>query len=1141
MRLTHSAKLACGLISVAGLLGTALPAAGASVTPRGASTRDAFEVLAEKGLRVVQLGRERDLLVPAELRFKPSDGRALIEAVAKISGRKVVWTDGGRTAVMLRDAPEAEVAAALKAMQAADAPARAAAAKRAGELDDQRVIEPLLAAVADADLNVAREAMGALAHLGWPAVSGLAPTEKVLEALARGLERKDPGLVRSAASVLPEIGDEKVLGLVEKTLGYGEAVWSDNQAAFVRRHAAFALGTIGGEKALRLVEKAVGDKHPWVAEIAPLGLVGLDVGRENVRGVVEKALSDPREGVRSATASALRASGEKALPLLEKALTDRSSYVRVRAVLAAGQIGGDKALALVEKALWGRSDGHAYHGSSGLGINAVRGTAAFALGYVGGEKTLPNIEKALQDGSYTVRRGAVWSLGRVGGAGAVAVAGRALDHKDSIIRECAVWALGAIGDERGLPLVEKALADADALVRWDAAAVLGEIGGERALALAGRALESKDPDLRGSAALALGEIGGEKALALIEKVIGDDDLAVRRDATAAAGRAGVARARDLLTRRLGAEPEPEIRSAVLASLQQYFPDDPAAIKASPTDPGWTDPAKAGTEAASASGPLPAEMELAGKGGTPTLVRTTVGDATGRRILSSWESFFQDRGLAVEAVPADQKPVKPATAAMLAFETESSAPTAAAAGIDLGPLKNAREEAYLLVARKHDGRPLVTVIGKTARGTDAGAAWLFSKVGWDGNRLTVPPLQEFRAPFFRVREGCIGANGRELAGRPAWARRDNYECWDESEIRQYPPYLRACGFNALQLAECDTYRNGGRGRGEDVRRPVATLADAGRDAGLAVKFYIFGSSDGWTWADPITQPLKKTRYRELARRYGRFADVINAHWMDDGDENGYQTPLEGSTFLWREFRKRNPAAEAVCDAWCNDFLFLGIADERWAPKDVGIALMQWYRPDQARQVLAAGRRCGIWGWYISDYEMTFGSHLVGRHMDEKYYGKLPEAASRETEWLCTELTHHRLPSEIDLYLSAQKMWNPKRPMAGIMLDYCRAVYGPANAAAMRLVYETVEAGQGPYIHQGEYNYPKVLGTPEFTAKAKQALAALDGVKLPAGWRPNFAPMATPAEHIASLRKSLEAHIQGKPHDWAAELRGPPPAR
>jgi hypothetical protein len=103
---------------------------------------------------------------------------------------------------------------------------------------------------------------------------------------------------------------------------------------------------------------------------------------------------------------------------------------------------------------------------------------------------------------------------------------------------------------------------------------------------------------------------------------------------------------------------------------------------------------------------------------------------------------------------------------------------------------------------------------------------------------------------------------------------------------------------------------------------------------------------------------------------------------------------------------------------------------------------------------------------------------------------------------------------------------------IVLDYCRSVYGPPNAEAMCLAFETVDAGQkdtkiyGVYIPHSEKS-PVVRDIPEFRAKAEAALTALNTVKLAPDWRPNFPVMGALADDVKWLREQLQAHVKQQP--------------
>jgi hypothetical protein len=338
---------------------------------------------------------------------------------------------------------------------------------------------------------------------------------------------------------------------------------------------------------------------------------------------------------------------------------------------------------------------------------------------------------------------------------------------------------------------------------------------------------------------------------------------------------------------------------------------------------------------------------------------------------------------------------------------------------------------------------------------------------------------------------------------------------------------------MQIMELLRYRGGAQR--EKVAPVLHTLADAAHAQGMTVSQYIWGSADGLRWDNPEQRPQREKRYVGLAETYGKHVDHIITHWKDAGYEGGYATPQEATAFLLEQYRKHNPEVRATQDAWWNKEFWTTwegtkskeFLDEAYTPREVGIALERWYEPDQARLVYGASRPVGIWGWYLGDFEMNYSSHLFSKTIDE-YYSALPDEAGELVDWISFERCFHGLPAQINLYIGGQKMFDPRRNLDEIMLDYCSAVYGPQNAATMTEVYKVVEQGQKEYRYGMVQHdrYPQVHGTPEFTEDALQALGKLEQVRLPKGWQPNFPTVSTPQEDIISLHRSLKAYVKGE---------------
>jgi hypothetical protein len=531
--------------------------------------------------------------------------------------------------------------------------------------------------------------------------------------------------------------------------------------------------------------------------------------------------------------------------------------------------------------------------------------------------------------------------------------------------------------------------------------------------------------------------------------------------------------------------------------------------------------------------LAEEVVLVERGGSPLQLVARTDDPAVQRAVKSWETFLRHRDLPFVTTTPDKVG---ANGSAMIFTTDKTSNAAR---------ETIQGQRYNLSVQRKDTRVEIVIRGASGRGVDAGGAALLSRVGWWDGKLTVPSSLTISAtPFFPTREATICPTGRAYTTRnPAIAKKTNFEQWPKERTRQFPDYLRACGFNSIQVMELiggkHTKGYGDGGTRENIYPVIRTLADAAHANGMTVSQYIWGSADGYDWKDPAKRPARESRYRELAKVYGPVVDHIVTHWIDPGHEGGYVIPQEATAFLLKEYRKHNPDILATVDTWghsrhmnAHDSVFWEgdpraktFLDETFMPREIGVALERSYNAERVAKVRAAGRRVGIWGWYIGDYEMVYGIYLQLRALD-KYFTSLPDDAAGTVDWLSIEMCYHGLPSQINYFVAGQKMWTPKRPIDEIVLDYCRSVYGLPNAEAMRLAFQTVDAGQkdtkiyGVYIPHSD-KLPVVRNTPEFRAQAKAALAAINSVRLAPDRLPNFPVVASPAEDIKWLHAQLEA--------------------
>ena len=322
----------------------------------------------------------------------------------------------------------------------------------------------------------------------------------------------------------------------------------------VRISAAGEAWSIEDQRAVRLLGEAANkDKNPEVVRWADWSL--------------------RRLGLPAATAIC----GEKMRPVLDRALTSRSSVVRSAGARSLGMLGDEKSYKrLLQAVADGKAGKHNVRRDPGFRYGMALGTA---LGRAGKAKSIPTLywlPRTLISGG---REGRVLGLGEVDSpralsdllreaespdrtsatilarrprpplirllcsqleaegrrpraAGAYALGymerpdlapklHKLLKDKDKDVRLHAACSLVVLGDEKGYPVLEAVLADRSSRDRRDACMALGRAGGSRAIKTLQKVLSDKKlSDYHYMALGALGEIGGEEARKVLLDQIG---------------------------------------------------------------------------------------------------------------------------------------------------------------------------------------------------------------------------------------------------------------------------------------------------------------------------------------------------------------------------------------------------------------------------------------------------------------------------------------------------------------------------------------------------------------------------------------------------------------------------------------------
>ncbi len=201
----------------------------------------------------------------------------------------------------------------------------------------------------------------------------------------------------------------------------------------------------------------------------------------------------------------------------------------------------------------------------------LRADAAYELGFLGDERAVPPLAAALEDDEAEVRRLAVESLVRLEASETIPALARRLGDRSPEVIAAAADALVRFGPLAIPHLVDRAERGATRRRPGSASLrvvrLLGRIGDDRALTPLADLIGSRSPRARAAAAAALGDLGLSGGIPALRAALDDGEAEVRRQAVRSivtiAGRA----ARPVIEDYLAREPDPALRSAARALLE----------------------------------------------------------------------------------------------------------------------------------------------------------------------------------------------------------------------------------------------------------------------------------------------------------------------------------------------------------------------------------------------------------------------------------------------------------------------------------------------------------------------------------------------------------------------------------------------
>ncbi len=502
-----------------------------------------------------------------------------------------------------------------------------------GESGGQEVVDELAKAAISDDVNVAGEAIEALAHIAGPAAESVlrsrvtAPDPFLRMAALDALNRRDVALSweelepllkdrllrRVVLSALGRTGRVEALdplfaALEESTLHIVGAA----AVALARLHAqGGALSEAARPRLLGLSERA----RTWLRGVlssetdaeARRAATELLLRAQDVEGLAPVVSYLAQEAPSQQIVDALRIWGARSVePLLslltrlesaqERALSlelaadlalvdgDLSGVVAERALNALRRALSERETVVVVAALrcfpqWAREEdagsllAHTLSQDPTVARAAARALEALA------ERAPEAVERALSGVPLDGPHGAVLSpvVATLGGSRALELLQMLNGVDDGEVRRAALVGLGRVGGERAASLVALALADEDVEVQIVAAQVLGRIrdqhGGAPGVDGLANAISSEFPHVRSAIARALGQTNSARAVAPLMELLRDSDAGVAMSAVEALGQLNPSELARSLEGAL-AHSDPEIVKAALRALSGCL--DPAA-------------------------------------------------------------------------------------------------------------------------------------------------------------------------------------------------------------------------------------------------------------------------------------------------------------------------------------------------------------------------------------------------------------------------------------------------------------------------------------------------------------------------------------------------------------------------------------
>lgn len=252
---------------------------------------------------------------------------------------------------------------------------------------------------------------------------GLIKNTSAVEPLITQLEDADLELKKEIILALAMIGDAKAVPVLNKILLHDED-------PFVRYDAAKALGRIKSADSVYSLITALKTDNNWMVRggcADALGKTGDKSATNELKALLNIDAGNEASWARNQAAWALAKMGTAGIEALVSSLGSNGASARRRACWALIEI-GNPAVPYLTSTLRDVS-------------KFARKRSAMALGWIGNKKAVVPLSWALVDNEVEVRKAAAWALGRIGGTEAIVALKHALGDQNKDVVENAKEAI----------------------------------------------------------------------------------------------------------------------------------------------------------------------------------------------------------------------------------------------------------------------------------------------------------------------------------------------------------------------------------------------------------------------------------------------------------------------------------------------------------------------------------------------------------------------------------------------------------------------------------------------------------------------------------------------------------------------------